>query len=108
MSARVGPQQLTPSIRVGVSRPQNATPLRFDWDEELRAITCPRLLYWGSEDRQMAKKLWLAQQRLTLQAVDFVEFEGLDHGACNTEAALTGLVIPAVVSWVARRLGQAW
>ena len=56
----------------------------------------------------MAKKLWLAQQRLTLQAVDFVEFEGLDHGACNTEAALTGLVIPAVVSWVARRLGQAW
>jgi pimeloyl-ACP methyl ester carboxylesterase len=80
---------------------------RYDWDEELRAMTCPRLLYWGSEDRQMAKKLRRARKRLTLQDVDFVEFAGLDHGAFIDEV-LADVVFPAVTSWVDQRLGATW
>jgi pimeloyl-ACP methyl ester carboxylesterase len=80
----------------------------FDWNSEVRAMSCPCLLYWGSDDRQMAGKLRRAQTRLHLQNVDFAEFAGLDHAACNTCDALSERVVPAVDKWLARRVGRDW
>jgi pimeloyl-ACP methyl ester carboxylesterase len=80
---------------------------QFDWAEELRAMPCPRLLYWGSEDRQMGKRLRRSRERLDAQGTDFLELPGLDHGAFTQEVA-SEVVIPAVVDWVAQRVGLAW
>ena len=80
----------------------------FDWDHELQTMACPRLLYWGSEDRRHARELRRAQQRLTLQDVDFVEYPGLGHEVGGDEALLAELVFPTVVDWVARRVGPTW
>jgi pimeloyl-ACP methyl ester carboxylesterase len=81
---------------------------QFDWDDELRTMHCPRLLFWGSEDRQMAKSLRLAQQRLTLQDVDFIEYAGVGHEVGGDDDLQADLVIPDVVAWTARRVGSAW
>jgi hypothetical protein len=80
----------------------------FNWNDELNAMSCARLLYWGSEDRQMAKRLRRARDQLLLQEVDFVEFAGLDHAACNSREALERTVVPTVVDWVSSRLGPTW
>jgi pimeloyl-ACP methyl ester carboxylesterase len=80
---------------------------QFDWAEELRAMSCPRLLYWGSEDRQMAKRLRRSRERLDAQGTDFLEFPGLDHGAF-TDQVVGEVVIPAAVDWVERRVGSVW
>lgn len=80
----------------------------FDWNSELRAMSCPCLVYWGSDDRQIAKKLRRAQARLLLHDVDFVEFTALDHAACNTRKALLEHVVPAVDEWVSSRVGRDW
>jgi pimeloyl-ACP methyl ester carboxylesterase len=79
----------------------------FDWREELIAMSCPRLLYWGAEDRQMAKKLRRTREEFAEQGVDFLEFPGLDHGAFS-EGVLADVVIPAVERWIGRRLGADW
>jgi pimeloyl-ACP methyl ester carboxylesterase len=81
---------------------------QLDWDAELAAMRCPRLIFWGSEDRQMVKTLRLAQQRLPLQEVDFVEFPGVGHEVGGDDALLAELVIPTVVSWADRRIGPSW
>ena len=81
---------------------------QFDWDAELASMSCPRLLYWGSEDRRQAKGLRRAQERLTLQDVDFVEYPGLGHEVGGDEMLLADLVIPTVRDWVARRVGPSW
>ncbi len=65
----------------------------------------PRLLYWGREDRQMAKRLRRAREQLTLQDIDFIEFPGLDHPACNDGEALQRQIIPAVSDWASQRIG---
>ena len=36
----------------------------FDWSKELSEMSCPRLLYWGSEDRQMAIRLRRTREQL--------------------------------------------
>lgn len=80
----------------------------FDWNDEIEAMSCPSLFYWGSTDRQMAKKLRRAQTQLGLQNVDFVEFAGLDHAACNSFEALTDEVVPMVEGWISDRVGANW
>jgi hypothetical protein len=72
----------------------------FDWSDELRAMSCARLLYWGSEDRQMARRLRRTRDQLEMQEVDFIEFPGLDHSGCNTAEALEHAVVPTVASWM--------
>jgi pimeloyl-ACP methyl ester carboxylesterase len=72
----------------------------FDWIEEVSAMPCPRLFYWGSEDRQMAKKLRRTSELLTFQDVDFIEFPGLDHGECSTPESLEDPVVPTVADWI--------
>lgn len=57
-------------------------------------------MYWGSQDRQMATKLRDAERQLLAQGVDFVEFSGLDHRACNDRKELEATVIPTVVEWL--------
>jgi pimeloyl-ACP methyl ester carboxylesterase len=76
----------------------------FDWNSEVRAMSCPVLLYWGSDDLQ-SKKLRRAQARLTLNDVDFVELAGLDHTACNTQEALREHVKPVIDQWLSSRVG---
>jgi alpha-beta hydrolase superfamily lysophospholipase len=71
-------------------------------------MSCPRLLYWGGDDRQMAKALRRARTELLLQDVDFVELAGLDHAACNTREALGQHVVPMVDEWLSRRVGRDW
>lgn len=83
------------------SRDQWAWLASFDWPEDLAALRCPRLLYWGSEDRQMAKPLRRLREELSLQDVDFVELAGYDHGGCHAEQALTKEVVPAIRRWAA-------
>jgi hypothetical protein len=56
----------------------------------------------------MAKKLQRAQTRVLMQDVDFVEFAGLDHAACNTAEALVKHVVPTVDKWLPRRVGHGW
>lgn len=80
----------------------------FDWSDVLSGMSCARLFYWGSEDRQMAKRLRHARDQLPLQEVDFVEFPGFDHGRCSTPAALENPVVPTVADWISQRLGPAW
>ncbi|HET6873626.1 MAG TPA: hypothetical protein VFH70_02545 [Acidimicrobiales bacterium] len=46
----------------------------FDWRAELAALSFPRLLYWGAQDRQMAARLRRWAAHLDLQAIDLVEF----------------------------------
>ena len=83
---------------------------RFDWAEELRAMTCPRLVFWGSEDTssQMAKRLRRVREQFAEEDIDFMEFPGLGHAETCSEDVLSQLVFPAVRSWVDRRLGPAW
>jgi pimeloyl-ACP methyl ester carboxylesterase len=80
----------------------------FDWNCEIHAMSAPCLLYWGSSDRQMATKLRQAQLRSLLKDIDFVEFVGLDHAACNTSEALDERVVPMLQEWLSRRLGRDW
>lgn len=80
----------------------------FDWISMVNAMSRPCLLYWGSDDRQTARKLRNAQTQLSLQYVDFVEFAGLDHAACNSREALREPVVPTVAEWLSRRVGRAW
>jgi hypothetical protein len=80
---------------------------QFDWAQELNAMPCPRLLYWGSEDRQMARRLRQVRDLLAFRGVDFVEFPGLDHGAFN-ERVTADLVVPTIVDWAARKVGDSW
>ncbi|MEX0874697.1 MAG: alpha/beta hydrolase [Actinomycetota bacterium] len=80
----------------------------FDWADELSRMSCARLLYWGSEDRQMAQRLRRTREQLTLQDVDFMEFPGFDHGGCSSPEALESAVVPGVAGWLERRLGAEW
>jgi pimeloyl-ACP methyl ester carboxylesterase len=79
----------------------------FDWTAELSAMSCPRLLYWGSEDRQMAKRLRRTREHLLLQDVDFIEFAGLDHGAFKGDVQ-ENTVVPTVADWISQRVGASW
>jgi pimeloyl-ACP methyl ester carboxylesterase len=79
----------------------------FDWADELASMTCPALIYWGSEDRQTAKGLRRAREQFEEHGIDFVEFAGLDHGAFGDDV-MTNRVIPAVVTWVGENLGKSW
>lgn len=86
---------------------------RFDWAEELRAMSCPSLLYWGSADRharglRRTRDLLGAPDPLGGQDVEFVEYPGLGHEAGGDPQFLADTVIPLVVDWTARRLGPAW
>ena len=65
-------------------------------------------MYWGALDRQMAARLRRWAGHLDLQGVDFVEFPGLDHGACGTPEALERVVVPCLRHWFSRRLDRAW
>lgn len=80
----------------------------IDWHRELAEMRCPRLLYWGSDDRQMASRLRRAEGDVFLQRVDFIEFTGLDHGACNDTPVLEHRVVPTVADWIASRVGDVW
>lgn len=79
----------------------------FDWHHEIDAMALPTLLYWGGSDRQMASKLRRSSSALFVGQVDFVEFEGLDHGACNSSEALAGLVVPTIRDWMARLVSMS-
>lgn len=74
----------------------------FDWRCELAASAIPTLLYWGSDDRQMAAKLRLSRAELFFARIEFVEFEGLDHATCNSSEALRDAVVPTVRDWIDR------
>lgn len=78
----------------------------FDWATELASMSCARLLYWGSKDRQMAGRLQRAQREMELQEVEFVEFAGLDHAGCNAREALEGQVVPTIANWLSRRVAS--
>jgi pimeloyl-ACP methyl ester carboxylesterase len=80
---------------------------QIDWAEELKAMPFPRLLYWGSEDRQMAKRLRFARDLFSGHGVEFLEFPGLDHGAFSQQVRVD-LVIPAIEDWIARTVGPSW
>jgi dienelactone hydrolase len=80
----------------------------FDWTSEVHAMSRPCLLYWGGDDRQMTRKLRRAQTGLKVGDVDFVEFGGLDHAACNTPQALAEHVAPTIDAWLSRRVGRGW
>jgi pimeloyl-ACP methyl ester carboxylesterase len=76
----------------------------FDWTREVQDMSCPCLLYWGSDDRQMAKKLRRRQIQLLPSDVHFVEFAGLDHGACATRESLEEPVVPTIEHWLANHV----
>lgn len=80
----------------------------LDWRAELAGMRCARLLYWGSEDRQMARGLQRAEADASFQDVDFIAFGGRDHRGCNTHAALEREVVPAIADWLERRLDGSW
>jgi pimeloyl-ACP methyl ester carboxylesterase len=92
------------------SRTQWAWVTKFDWAQELRSMTFPRLFYWGSEDTsvQMAKRLRRVREQFTEDDIDFVEFPGVGHEVGGDETLVTELVIPTLTSWVEERLGSAW
>jgi dienelactone hydrolase len=111
------PDFLTPGILRQMHRrlpPDNAARslwswhTSFDWSGEVSAMSCSRLFYWGSEDRQMARRLRRTSGQLTFQDVDFIEFPGLDHGGCSTPESMENPVVPTVADWISRRLGPAW
>lgn len=83
---------------------------QFDWADELRAMSCPRLLFWGSEDTSvdMAKRIRRSRGPLEALDVDLIEFPGVGHMVGGDETLLRELVFPAVTSWIERRLGASW
>jgi pimeloyl-ACP methyl ester carboxylesterase len=80
----------------------------FDWSEEVRAMTCARLFYWGGKDRETTKRFRRLRRQLVCQDVDFIEFPGSDHTGCNAPGVLSRSVVPAVATWASRRLGSSW
>jgi hypothetical protein len=79
----------------------------FDWASEVGAMSCACLLYWGSEDRQVAKKLRSATASpLLIQDFDHIEFAGLDHVTCDSREALESDILPTVGGWLSSRLGR--
>lgn len=80
------------------------------WDDELRAMSIPRLLFWGSEDTsvQMAKRLRKIRERFAGEDIDFVEFPGYGHAEISSDEVSTDVVFPVVAAWIDRRLGRAW
>jgi len=91
------------------SRSLWAWVMSFDWADELRSMTCPRLMYWGSEDTsaQMAKRLRRDREQLADTDIDFLEFAGLGHAEVAGDEVLTDLVIPAVADWIGRNVGTS-
>jgi pimeloyl-ACP methyl ester carboxylesterase len=71
----------------------------IDWETELASPRCSALFYWGSEDRQMARHLRRTREQFESKYINFMEFEGLDHGAFN-EDVTANIVIPAVRTWL--------
>jgi pimeloyl-ACP methyl ester carboxylesterase len=54
---------------------------RYDWHAELRRMTIPKLVYWGSLDTKHASLK--DKHILRGLGVDAVEFPGLDHVRCG-------------------------
>lgn len=81
---------------------------RFDWPLELGTMTCPRLLYAGSEDHPHVDGLRRVRPLLSGRGADFLEFPGLNHHSCGQPRVLAATIVPAVLQWLARRVGQTW
>jgi pimeloyl-ACP methyl ester carboxylesterase len=82
----------------------------IDWTAELRAMTFPRLFFWGGEDTsvQMAERLRRMRDRFADTDIDFVEFPGVGHEVGGDEPLLTDLVFPAVIEWIDHRFESGW
>lgn len=81
---------------------------RFDWIEELAAMMRPRLLYVGGEDRVHAAGLRRTRASLADRGATVVEFDGLDHRACDCEPAVSTRIVPTVVGWLDNMVGSGW
>ncbi len=77
-----------------------------DWVAELAEMRFPRLLYFGSHDRQMAAAMRRARDVLEPHGVDFLELDGLGHAI--DDATLSTVVVPSVADWIDRRIGRTW
>ena len=73
---------------------------QFDWLEELAVMPCPRLVYVGTEDNTQGPGIRRTRPALTDRGVTVLEFDGLDHKACDSEPAVSSRVIPAVTTWL--------
>jgi pimeloyl-ACP methyl ester carboxylesterase len=80
---------------------------RFDWLDELAAMPCPKLVYFGSEDRTQGPGIRRSRAALTERGVTVIELDGLDHATCMAEPALSTLVRPTIVDWLAT-VGTGW
>lgn len=81
----------------------------FDWASELAEMSCPKLVYFGDEDLgEQGRGLRRTGVHLEAAGVDVVEFGGLNHNTCGEDEPMTSRVIPTVVDWIGRRIGEAW
>jgi hypothetical protein len=73
---------------------------RFNWLHEMAAMDQAALVYAGREDRAQAPGVVRSQEALTACGVTVIQFDGLDHNACNREPALSTRIAPAVTGWL--------
>jgi pimeloyl-ACP methyl ester carboxylesterase len=76
-----------------------------DWDRELRAMECTKIVYFGSEDNPALRR---RREQLITCGVDVHEFAGLDHHTCNSGPDFEQRVMPAVVECLAAVHSCAW
>jgi pimeloyl-ACP methyl ester carboxylesterase len=95
------------------SRPFWRYFVSFDWEAELAAMRPPKLVYCGTEDNgDQGRRIRRHRERLEDLGVDVLMFEGLDHLTCgygvDDSLAQIDMVIPAIVTWIERRVGATW
>jgi pimeloyl-ACP methyl ester carboxylesterase len=80
----------------------------LDWAPELAAMCCPKLIYFGGEDRgEQGRGLRRTREQLDALGVDIVELAGFDHRTLGDEDAANE-VMCTVVDWLSHRIGPSW
>lgn len=76
-----------------------------DWDRELSAMACTKIVYFGSEDRPTLRR---RREQLIASGVDVYEFAGLDHQTCDSGLGFEQRVLPAVVERLTQAHPSGW
>lgn len=76
-----------------------------DWDRELSAMTCTKIMYFGSEDRPSLRR---RREQMIACGVDVHEFAGLDHQTCDSGPEFERRVLPTVLGRLTEAHPSGW
>jgi pimeloyl-ACP methyl ester carboxylesterase len=76
-----------------------------DWDRELTAMDCTKIIYFGSDDKPVFRR---KREQLIACGVDVHEFAGLDHRSCNDGPDFELRVVPTVLDCLSAAHPSGW